>query len=192
MIQPRVADWHGDGRWSLVVGEEDGRVAFFENAAPKGEAPRFGAVRYFEQVDPYVKSGALSRPVPVDWNGDGRLDLIAGNSAGYIQYFENTGSPAAPAFEDRGYLKAGGETIGYAGPNTLIQGPVEEKWLRRTPVADWDLDGRLDIWSTASGRGALVPQHGHAPRSALAAGERTSSVRARRQACLELVESGGR
>ena len=147
MIQPRVVDWFGDGRWSLVVGEEDGRVAFFENSAPKGEAPRLKPARYFEQLDPYLKSGALARPVPVDWDGDGKLDLIAGNSAGYVQYFENVGTPATPEFEDRGYLKAAGETLRIlAGLNGSIQGPVEEKWGYTNPwVADWDLDGKPDL-----------------------------------------------
>ncbi len=147
MIQPRVVDWFGDGRWSLIVGEEDGRVVFFENTAPRGERPRLEAGRYFEQVDPYLKSGALARPVPIDWNGDGKLDLISGNSAGYIQYFENVGTKTAPVFEDRGYLAAGGETIRImAGLNGSIQGPIEEKWGYTNPwVADWDLDGKLDL-----------------------------------------------
>ncbi|MEX2301801.1 MAG: VCBS repeat-containing protein [Bryobacterales bacterium] len=147
MIQPRVVHWHSDGRPSLIVGEEDGTVSFFENTAPKGSEPRLGDGRHFEQIDPYVKSGALSRPVAADWNGDGKLDLIAGNSAGYVQYFENTGEPGAPAFTDRGNLKAGGEVIRrMAGPSGSIQGPAEAKWGYSNPsVADWDLDGKLDI-----------------------------------------------
>jgi hypothetical protein len=147
MIQPRVVTWHQDGRPSLVVGEEDGTVAFFENLSPRPGAPRLAAARYFEQVDPYVKSGALSRPVGVDWNGDGTLDIISGNSAGYIQFFENTGTAQAAVFEDRGYLRAGGQVIRrMAGPNGSIQGPAEEKWGYSNPsVADWDLDGNLDL-----------------------------------------------
>lgn len=143
MIQPRVVRWHPDGRPSLLVGEEDGTVALFENIAPKGQAPRLAAAKYLEQVDPYLKSGALSRPIAVDWNGDGKLDIIAGNSAGYIQFFENTGA----GFTDRGYLRAGGEVIRrIAGPNGSIQGPAEEKWGYANPaVADWDLDGKLDL-----------------------------------------------
>lgn len=147
MIQPRVVAWHADGRPSLIVGEEDGTVSLVENLAPRGEQPRFAPPRYLEQMDPNVKSGALSRPVAVDWNGDGKLDLIAGNSAGYLQYFENVGTTASPAFEDRGYLKAGGKTIRkIAGPNGSVQGPAEKKWGYSNPsVADWDLDGKLDI-----------------------------------------------
>jgi hypothetical protein len=147
MIQPRVVKWHADGRPSLVVGEEDGTVSLFENKAPKGQEPRLAAPRVLQQVDPFLKSGALSRPVAVDWNGDGRLDIIAGNSAGYIQYFENTGSASQPAFEDRGNLTAGGNVIRrIAGPNGSVQGPAEEKWGYTNPsVADWDLDGDPDI-----------------------------------------------
>jgi hypothetical protein len=147
MIQPRVVSWHSDGRPSLLVGEEDGRVALLENLAPRGTEPAFAAPRYLEQLDPFVKSGALSRPVAADWNGNGKLDLLAGNSAGYIQYFENTGTATAPAFEDRGYLSAGGKTIHIqAGPNGSVQGPAEAKWgYTNISVADWDLDGKLDI-----------------------------------------------
>jgi hypothetical protein len=147
MIQPRVVSWHPDGRPSLIIGEEDGRVALLENLAPRGQAPQLAAPVYFEQVDPFLKSGALSRPVAVDWNGDGKLDLLAGNSAGYVQYFENVGSKSAPAFADRGYLQAAGQTIRImAGPNGSVQGPAETKWgYTNISVADWDLDGKLDI-----------------------------------------------
>lgn len=147
MIQPRVASFHADGRPSLIVAEEDGTVSYLENMSPRGKEPELAAPRHLQQVDPYLKSGVLSRPVAVDWNGDGKLDLISGNSAGYIQYFENTGTAAEPVFVDRGYLTAGGKVIRrVAGPNGSIQGPAEAKWGYSNPsVADWDLDGRLDI-----------------------------------------------
>jgi hypothetical protein len=147
MIQPRVVQWDADGRPSLLIGEEDGTVSLLENLAPKGTEPRLAAPRRLQQVDPLLKSGALSRPVAFDWNGDGKLDLIAGNSAGYIEYFENTGTRASPAFTARGNLQAGGKTIRViAGPNGSVQGPIEEKWGYSNPsVADWDLDGRPDI-----------------------------------------------
>lgn len=147
MIQPRVVSWHKDGRPSLVIGEEDGTVSLLENLEPAGHEPRFAPPRHFEQIDPYVKSGALSRPVAVDWNGDGKLDLIAGNSAGYLQYFENIGTKSTPIFQDNGYLKADGKVIRHlAGPNGSIQGPAEEKWGYTNPsVADWDMDGKPDI-----------------------------------------------
>jgi len=147
MIQPRVVDWYGDGRPSLLIAEEDGRVALVENTARKGQAPELLPPRYLEQIDPYVKCGALARPTPIDWNGDGRLDLLCGNDAGYIQYFENIGTSSEPAFANQGYLKAEGHTIRImAGPNGSIQGPMEAKWGYTNQVAaDWDVDGKPDI-----------------------------------------------
>ena len=52
-------------RLSSVPPDQAANVA----AAPRPEAPKLAAPRYFEQLDPYLKSGALSRPVAVDWNG---------------------------------------------------------------------------------------------------------------------------
>lgn len=147
MIQPRVVKWHADHRPSLVIGEEDGTVSLLENLEPAGREPRFAPPKYLQQVDPYLKSGALSRPVAFDWNDNGKLDIISGNSAGYLQYFENVGTKENPQFEDRGYLQAGGKVIRHtAGPNGSVQGPAEEKWgYTNLSIADWDLDGRPDI-----------------------------------------------
>src|SRR5690606_451061 len=64
-----------------------------------------------------------------------------------IQLFENVGTKASPAFDDRGYLQAGGKPIRrMAGPNGSVQGPAERKWGYSNPVvADWDADGKLDL-----------------------------------------------
>lgn len=147
MIQPRTVTWRKGFGPSLLIAEEDGTLSLFENSAPQGQEPRFQPERKLMQVDPYVKSGALSRPVAVDWNGDGKMDLIAGNSAGYVQFFENTGTKQEAQFTDRGYLHAAGKPIHrIAGPNGSVQGPAEEKWGYSNPwVADWDLDGDLDL-----------------------------------------------
>ncbi|MFN0103733.1 MAG: FG-GAP repeat domain-containing protein [Bryobacteraceae bacterium] len=147
MIQPRVIEWHKDGRPSLLIGEEGGTLTFVENLSPFGQEPRWANPKQLEQLDPYVKSGSLSRPVAADWNGDGKLDLVAGNSAGYIEWFENTGTREIPEFTSRGYLRAGGDPIRrVAGKNKSVQGPAEAKWGYSNPtVADWDMDGKLDL-----------------------------------------------
>ncbi len=147
MIQPRVVQWHKDGRPSLLIGEEGGTLTFVENLAPFGQEPKWAPPKALEQMDPYVKSGSLARPVAVDWNGDGKLDLVAGNSAGYVEWFENTGTREVPQFAARGYLTVGGKPIRrVAGANKSVQGPAEAKWGYSNPtVADWDLDGKLDL-----------------------------------------------
>lgn len=64
-----------------------------------------------------------------------------------MKYFENTGDKARPVFARRGYLKAGRKVIRrMAGKNGSVQGPAGAKWGYSNPsVADWDLDGKLDI-----------------------------------------------
>ena len=96
-----------------------------------------------------MKCGALATPFGVDWDGDGDIDILSGNTAGYIQYYENLSGPGVekPKWAAPRRLEAGGKTFRImAGPNGSIQGPAEAKWGYSNPwVADWDLDGKLDI-----------------------------------------------
>jgi len=147
MITPVAVDFNGDGRLDIVCGDEDGRVAFIENTGRVEDGmPVFQAPRYFKQFAQNVKFGALVTPFAFDWDGDGREDLVCGNSAGHIAFIRNLGgSPvrwAAPQL-----LEADGQIIReQAGPNGSIQGPAEAKWgYSILSVADWDLDGLPDI-----------------------------------------------
>ena len=46
--------------------------------------------------------GTAGAPVFADVDGDGDLDVVAGNlEPGNLRYFENTGSATAPAFVER-------------------------------------------------------------------------------------------
>lgn len=150
MITPTPIDWDGDGDIDLICGDEDGRVAFIENTGTfLGKTPRFLEPRYFQQEAADVKCGALAAPSGIDWDGDGDDDLISGNTAGYILFYENLSGPkvAEPKWAAPKYLEAGGEVIRImAGPNGSIQGPCESKWGYTTVcVADWDGDGLPDI-----------------------------------------------
>lgn len=148
MIVPVAVDWDSDGDADLIVGDEDGRVAFIENTGDvKNRMPVFKSPRYFQQQADLVKFGALATPFAVDWDNDGDLDLITGNSAGYIGFIENLDDGNPPRWNKPVYLKAEGETIRIlAGENGSIQGPAERKWGYTTlSVADWDGDGLLDI-----------------------------------------------
>ncbi|PCE62778.1 FG-GAP repeat domain-containing protein [Sediminicola luteus] len=148
MILPTAIDWDRDGDIDLVVGDEDGRVAWVENTGKVTDhMPVFKAPRYFKQRAQDVKFGALATPVAVDWDQDGDQDLICGNSAGYIGFIEKLEDGATPKWAAPVYLEAAGETIRLqAGYNGSIQGPCEAKWGYTTlSVADWDGDGLHDI-----------------------------------------------
>jgi len=147
MITPTSVDWDRDGDIDLIVGDEDGRVAFVEHTGRvEAGLPVFAQPRYFRQRAEFVKFGALVTPQGVDIDSDGDEDILAGNTAGYIGWIENLGS-YPPRFAEPALLEADGETIRIqAGQNGSIQGPCEAKWGYTTiGVADWDDDGLLDI-----------------------------------------------
>ena len=94
MITPVAVDWEGDGDPDLICGEEKGRIALIENAGrPKDGMPLFRKPAYFRQEADGLKCGAPATPFAVDWDGDGDWDILCGNSAGYIVFFENLSGP---------------------------------------------------------------------------------------------------
>jgi hypothetical protein len=155
MIVPIAFDWDNDGDMDLIVGDEDGRVAFIENVTDKNSSvnksivPVFLEPSYFQQQADTLKSGALATPVGFDWDGDGDIDILSGNTAGYIEFFENLSGPgvSSPKWAAPVKLKVDGKIFRVmAGPNGSIQGPAEAKWGYTTlSIADWDGDGLPDI-----------------------------------------------
>jgi hypothetical protein len=98
-----------------------------------------------EHADLYA--GTLPSPTTVDWNCDDVLDILAGNSEGFVLFFENIGSNDEPRFLPATRVQAGGREIqvqaGYSGS---LQGLQEARWGYLSPNAiDWNGDGMLDL-----------------------------------------------
>jgi len=69
----------------------------------------------------------------IDWNSDGKKDLLIGYKEGKIFYYENTNSDNAPQFNN------GGETLTYGSF-------VSDFGFNATPfVIDWNNDSRKDL-----------------------------------------------
>ncbi len=157
MITPTAIDWDADGDIDLIVGDEDGRVALVENTGRfRANQPIFQAPKYFQQEASTLKFGALATPFVYDWDGDGDQDILCGNTAGYIGFFENLGRAsgglpqwAAPTLLETKTSADGQATKPFrvlAGSNGSIQGPCEAKWGYTTlSVGDWDGDQDPDI-----------------------------------------------
>jgi len=106
----------------------------------------FGPLRSIPFRNAELRMDDMTVPDAVDWDGDGKIDLIVGGQDGWIWFFKNidpTGGPgrwAAPV-----WLKADGRVISLYR-NECLQGPVEWMWGHSNPtVEDWDLDGDLDL-----------------------------------------------
>lgn len=88
---PVIADWDGDGKPDLVVGAGDGSVVWFRNEGTARE-PRLAAAQVLVPPSPSAWRddkargpadwGIRVKPCVVDWDGDGRPDLLLGDLGG--------------------------------------------------------------------------------------------------------------
>ena len=91
---PRVVDWDQDGRIDLLVGQADGTVKIFTNTAEPNDMPTFDSGIKIITATSTVSDldvGDRATPTLVDWNNDGRLDLVSGGLDGMIHIYNNCG-----------------------------------------------------------------------------------------------------
>ena len=148
MIVPVPSDFDGDGNIDLIVGDEDGRVAWIRNKGTSRHGmPLFTDPEYFRQKADLVKFGALVTPYSTDWDKDGLSDIVAGNSSGEIAFIRNCSKNGELMWEEPQMICVKGKPFRImAGDNGSIQGPAEAKWgYTVLSVADLDNDGIDDI-----------------------------------------------
>ncbi|MDP3071921.1 MAG: VCBS repeat-containing protein [Opitutaceae bacterium] len=99
------------------------------------------------QENAELYAGTLPSPSVIDWDGDGLTDLVVGNSEGFILFFKNVGTEAAPRFLPGERLRAAGREIHHqAGYSGSVQGTGEARWGYVCANAfDWNEDGRPDL-----------------------------------------------
>jgi hypothetical protein len=85
---PFATDWNGDGKKDLLVGNGEGYIYLYLNIGTTSE-PRLissGKVKLDGQ-DLMVDGSAV--PFSVDWNQNGKKDLILGSIEGFVYLFTN-------------------------------------------------------------------------------------------------------
>jgi large repetitive protein len=125
-----VVDWDNDARKDLIVGFEEGYLYFLRNVGTD-QSPSFSsASRIMDGNSPLYAYKAAPRVV--DWDRDGKKDLIVGAEDGHVYFYRNMNTDAAPLFSGREMIKAGGETIDVGMHSRLC-------------VTDWNNDNALDL-----------------------------------------------
>ncbi|MCA9096342.1 MAG: VCBS repeat-containing protein, partial [Planctomycetaceae bacterium] len=128
---PTLGDLDGDGDLDLIAGLNDGTFKYFRNTGT-ALVPVFTEQTGTDNPLNGIDVGSFSTPTLGDLDGDGDLDLIAGESAGTFKYFMNTGTALAPVFT---------EQTGTANPfNGFDVGGYSTPTL-----GDLDGDGDLDL-----------------------------------------------
>ncbi len=94
---PSLTDMNGDEKFDLVFGTASGPLNYYintgtlENPVWQVNTTLFGGV---------IDVGSASNPFFYDYDGDGDFDMFTGSQLGDIKYYENTGTPTGPAWEE--------------------------------------------------------------------------------------------
>jgi len=142
------------GEYVDIIATGEGGAFYYQycgSFSGKGE-PVYKQAVPLKEKNPDLYGGSLCTPTVVDWDYDGVLDIVSGNSAGFILFFKNGGTNTSPAFQSGIPLKAGGELIHIQpGYGEDIQGPGEARWgYVGANVFDWNNDGLWDILTNDS------------------------------------------
>lgn len=93
--RPRLFDFDNDGDKDLFIGAFNGRIRIFRNTGTPQSYSFVNADAEFSLPD----IGDNSSPFLYDFDGDGKVDLFAGNKNGKIWQFRNAGNNSVPEWQ---------------------------------------------------------------------------------------------
>jgi hypothetical protein len=136
---PIVVDWNNDGMLDIVSGAWDGYIHVFYNCGCGGSVPprfttTFTAVGLIVQESgrDLLVPGTRSSPVVMDFDGDGKKDLLTGSTDGTILLYKNIGTDSLPVFSGYSLVCSNGQPI-----------DLPSNQRSRPFVCHWTGDGRF-------------------------------------------------
>ena len=94
-IAPTFGDLDNDGDKDLIIGQNNGQLAYFENTGGAGAAVYTTSPTIFYQS---IVVGTFAFPQLYDIDKNGLLDLIIGSVNGKVSYYRNVGTASSAAF----------------------------------------------------------------------------------------------
>ncbi len=118
---PVPVQWDDDGLLDLVVGDADGYVHVYYNCGCGGGVPPHfyfsttAGLLVQENGRDLLVPGMRSSPVILDLDGDGKKDLLTGNTNGQILFYKNVGLDSLPSFAGYTTVQSAGQAIDLPG-----------------------------------------------------------------------------
>ena len=155
-----------DGRMDDFITSGEGSVWLYRYAGKCNSygTPIYKPAELVMMTEGDLFSGSLTVPNVVDWDGDGALDVVTGNSEGRLMFFKNYGTDLNPVFGDGEYMTLWDSEFCIRAGYYELQGPMECCWGYLCPtVFDWNGDGLYDIvFSYNEGKYMYMPNVGTA------------------------------
>jgi hypothetical protein len=135
-----------NGKPSLILGGECGIYYFQFVRFDADGVPVYKKGVYLRTRDEKLYCGSLPVVAAVDFNQDGLLDFVVGNSQGELLFVANMGKGGSPRFREARPMAVDGEDFVQKGEYWALHGPEESLYGYVGPaVFDWNGDGRYDI-----------------------------------------------
>lgn len=140
-------DWNDDGRIDIIFGEDYGHLFLLPNTGSKSKPAFTHYKMIFDAEGMPIDAGTTSAPVIVDWDGDGKKDLLIGTNWNRVLFFKNIGTNRERRYEYKGFLLADGKPLEL--PITpLVKGSesiFNEDYYPVLDAVDWNGDGNVDL-----------------------------------------------
>src|SRR5262249_8346775 len=91
-----AADWNGDGKLDLIIGNQAGQVQVMLNEGTDKKYVFSKATKISPDGAEIKVPDGHSGAVVADWDGDGKLDLIVGAGDGSVLFYRNIGTAKEP------------------------------------------------------------------------------------------------